>query len=111
VKRRPRNQLSFNLQLIDSKNKSNQLYEIESIIDMRFSLSNEKIYLVKWKGFSITQSTWEMASNLNNCDRLIEDFQRKMNNPSHAFRQKQRKLNRIRRKKVNQNQLNWQNVQ
>lgn len=33
-------------------------------------------YLVKWKGYPVTQSTWEPESNLTHCGDMLEDYKR-----------------------------------
>ena len=38
-----------------------ELYEAECIMD-----ENEKNYLVKWKGYSIEENTWEPKSTFGN---------------------------------------------
>ena len=38
-------------------------YEIESILAHRKTTTGAKKYLVKWKGYTYEESTWEPASN------------------------------------------------
>ena len=49
-------------------------YEVEDILDHRScghgrSLCTE--YLVKWRGYSVFESTWEPEANLTNCARTL----------------------------------------
>jgi hypothetical protein len=32
-------------------------------------------YLVKWKGYDVSEATWKEASKLNNCKELIEEYE------------------------------------
>jgi hypothetical protein len=43
-----------------------EFFEIDEIISMR-KTSKDKFYLIKWKGYDISQSTWEPAGNLKRC--------------------------------------------
>ncbi len=38
-------------------------YEVEAILDHRGSTGEEE-YLVKWKGYNITENIWELVRNL-----------------------------------------------
>jgi hypothetical protein len=50
-----------------------QEYEAEEILDSRL-FRHSLQYLVKWKGYHITESTWEPASNLKNSPSLVRSF-------------------------------------
>ena len=45
-------------------------YEVESILQMRLR-RNTPEYLVKWKGYSALEATWEPKSNLKNAPRVL----------------------------------------
>jgi hypothetical protein len=48
-------------------------YEVEEILDSR--LYNRKVqYLVKWKGYQFSESTWEPWTNLTHCQELVKNF-------------------------------------
>jgi len=47
-------------------------YEVEEILDMRTHYG-KKQYLIKWKGYSIDESSWEPEENLN-YDELLKEF-------------------------------------
>ncbi len=47
-----------------------QEFEVEQILAMRLN-RNKPEFLVKWKGYSVAESTWEPESNLANAPRLL----------------------------------------
>ena len=47
-------------------------YEVEKILDKRTYYGKIQ-YLIKWKGYPISESSWEPESNLN-CPELLKDF-------------------------------------
>lgn len=57
------------------KNSESQLpsYEVEKILRERI-LRNNKMYLVKWKGFSEDENTWEPIENLQGCERILAKY-------------------------------------
>ena len=63
-------------------------YEVESIVGVR-KVSGCTEYLVKWKGWSESDNTWEPESNLSNSQDLVSSFLE-----SHAA-QKPRKRKRV----------------
>ena len=51
-------------------------YEVEKILQKR--VRNQTVYyLIKWKGYSDVENTWEPLSNLTNCKELILQFERR----------------------------------
>jgi Chromo (CHRromatin Organisation MOdifier) domain len=51
-------------------------YEVEKVLDYQ-ELGRNKWYLVKWKGFSSNENTWEPRKNLlPNCQPLLNQFHR-----------------------------------
>ncbi len=53
-------------------------YEVEDIIDETSNTkTGETMYLVKWKGYSTKQSTWEPLSNLTNAKDIVNEWNRK----------------------------------
>ena len=52
-------------------------YEVERILDKK--MINETVhYLVKWKRYNISESTWESKMNLRNCVWMLQQFEKKM---------------------------------
>ena len=53
-------------------------YEVDRILDKRIhkrGRASTEEYLVKWKGYSDYDATWEPASNLQNAKEAIQDFE------------------------------------
>lgn len=51
-------------------------YEVEDVIDKQ--IVGDKIYYkVFWKGYDISESTWEEKNNLENCMDLVNQFETK----------------------------------
>ncbi|GAW11714.1 hypothetical protein ANO14919_010640 [Xylariales sp. No.14919] len=48
-------------------------YEVELILDTR-KKSGTTEYLVKWKGYHVSDSSWEPAANLTHCARALKEF-------------------------------------
>ena len=52
----------------------NELYNVENIITRRI-VGKRKLYLIKWEGYSITESSWEPISNLSNIIYMVKEFE------------------------------------
>jgi len=50
-------------------------YEIEEILDRQERREKTK-YLVKWKGYTVEENTWEGLENLKNAGEKIEEFEK-----------------------------------
>lgn len=48
-------------------------YEVEDILEVRTNDSGTKEFLIKWKGYKKSDSTWEPEENLS-CTNLIQEF-------------------------------------
>ena len=51
---------------------SDDVYLVEEIVAHKGNTGNRK-YLIKWKGYSSTENTWEPATNIFN-EQLIMDY-------------------------------------
>ena len=66
-------------------------YEVDSILRHK-GQGARRLYLVVWKGYPITEASWEPESNLRNAPRILEEYLRR-----HAADQRdQRRRNRER---------------
>jgi len=54
---------------------SEKEYEVEEILDRQEKRGKTK-YLVKWKGYTAEENTWEGLENLKNVGRKIEEFEK-----------------------------------
>lgn len=60
----------------DSDSFVGPLLIVEKILDSRIDESGKKEYLLKWKSFSIRESTWEPRDNLD-CEEMICEFEKR----------------------------------
>ena len=51
----------------------NEEYEVDYVVDSRYK-GKRLEYLVHWKGWSDTDRTWELVSNLGNAEAAVHDF-------------------------------------
>jgi hypothetical protein len=52
-------------------------WEVERILDSGIDgPTGVHLYLVKWKGFSSKENTWEPKKNLGNCHKLLQEFEK-----------------------------------
>jgi len=51
-------------------------FEVEEILNKRTIRGKEK-FLVRWKGYTVEEDTWENRKNLENTKELVEEFERK----------------------------------
>ncbi|KAM3604353.1 uncharacterized protein V6R79_009908 [Siganus canaliculatus] len=59
------------------------LYEVERIVDRRKNKKGKMEYLVRWRGYGSEGDTWEPESHLSTCMIYVHDFNRQ-----HAERQR-----------------------
>jgi len=50
-------------------------FEVEKILNKRIVRGKEK-FLVRWKGYTAEEDTWESRKNLKNTKELVEEFKR-----------------------------------
>lgn len=55
-----------------SKPKKNDEFEVENILDDEFR-KGKHYFLVKWKGYDESESSWESKSNLN-CPKILQKY-------------------------------------
>ncbi|XP_048867871.1 chromodomain Y-like protein isoform X13 [Brienomyrus brachyistius] len=55
---------------------SEDLYEVEQIMDKRKSKKGRVEYLVRWRGYGYEGDTWEPEMHLSNCMEFIHEFNR-----------------------------------
>ncbi|XP_066435407.1 chromodomain Y-like protein [Eleutherodactylus coqui] len=58
---------------------SEELYEVERIVDKRKNKKGKIEYLVHWKGYDSGDDTWEPEQHLVNCEEYILEFNRRLN--------------------------------
>lgn len=62
-----------------------ELYEVERIVDRRKNNKGKTEYLVHWRGFSREEDTWEPESHLSSCLVYIQDFNRQQRSTRSAL--------------------------
>ncbi|CAF1295864.1 unnamed protein product [Adineta ricciae] len=50
-------------------------YDVEKILSKRTNNKGQVYYLIKWKGYSSKDNTWEPETNVDNCLNLIQEFE------------------------------------
>lgn len=75
---------------------SEELYEVERIVDKRKNKKGKTEYLVRWKGYDSEDDTWEPEQHLVNCEEYIHDFNRR-----HTEKQKEGTFTRTNRTSPN----------
>jgi len=48
---------------------------VEKILNKR-TVRGKKKFLVRWKGYTVEEDTWENRENLENVKELVEEFER-----------------------------------
>lgn len=68
-------------------------------------VKDETKYLIKWKGYTHDENTWEPEKNLTNCDRILQEFERRIARLGNRRRTNRERTNRCRtnRERTNRN--------
>ncbi|KAG5851086.1 hypothetical protein ANANG_G00089280 [Anguilla anguilla] len=53
-----------------------ELYEVEKIVDKRKNKKGKVEYLVRWRGYGFEDDTWEPETHLANCVEFIHEYNR-----------------------------------
>lgn len=68
-------------------------YEVDRIVDDRVE-DNEKQYLIRWKGFTAEDDTWEPVTNLD-CPEIIEGYEENKRKKKELKKQRKSDANTI----------------
>ena len=49
-------------------------YKVETILRHKKQKNGRYLYMVKWKGYSISEASWEPISNLKNAREILEEY-------------------------------------
>lgn len=60
----------------ESPEEEKDVYEVEDIVDHKYK-KGQRLFLIRWKGFSPEEDTWEKESNLNCAQILIKYLKNK----------------------------------
>ena len=52
-------------------------YIVEKILDSKLE-KGKKMYKIKWKGYPVSQCTWEPVAHLSNCIDMVKDFEKEL---------------------------------
>lgn len=63
---------------------SNKFYEVEKIKGSK-TIKKQKYYLVKWKGYSEKENTWEPQRNFSTNPKIIEEYENEIKNKEKKF--------------------------
>ena len=59
---------------IDIDQSSEEMYEVEKILEKRIDKKGTAMYRVKWEGFTEDQATWEPEDHLEGVKWLVDEF-------------------------------------
>jgi len=61
---------------------------VEKILNKRIVQGKEK-FLVRWKGYTAEEDTWENRENLGNTKELVEEFEREYEEEAEELRRQE----------------------
>jgi hypothetical protein len=70
--------------------KGEEEWEVEEVLDCR-KKGKTKEYLISWKEFGEQENSWEPASNINNCQELIKEFESRFLDAASRYKRSRRK--------------------
>jgi len=65
--------------------KGEKEFEVEKILNKRIVQGTKK-FLVRWKGYTVEENTWENRENLGNTKELVEEFEREYGEEAEELR-------------------------
>ena len=68
--------------------KGEEEFEVEKILNKRTVRGKEK-FLVRWKGYTAEEDTWESRENLENAKELVKEFEREYGEEAKELRQQE----------------------
>jgi len=60
-------------------------FKVEKILNKRI-VQGKKKFLVRWKGYTVEEDTWEDRKNLENAKGLVEEFEREYGEEAEELR-------------------------
>jgi len=60
-------------------------FKVEKILNKRI-VQGKKKFLVRWKGYTVEEDTWEDRKNLENAKGLVEEFEREYGEETEELR-------------------------
>ena len=74
---------------------SDERWEVERILNSRVSPTGQKLYLLKWKGFSRKYNSWEPEDAVT-CPKLVKQYQKQVRSTKRAVVRKHAELRDLR---------------
>jgi hypothetical protein len=59
----------------ESEEETGPSFEVDKILDHKYDSRKKKLFLlIKWKGYSEEDNTWEPLSNMLSCDERLNNY-------------------------------------
>jgi len=68
--------------------KGEEEFKVEKILNKQVVWGKEK-FLVRWKGYTVEEDTWESRENLGNVKELVEEFEREYGEEAEELRRQE----------------------